>query len=605
MFNNIIYFIIVLLIFNISYPEKAPTGTFLFSLMMFVFCWIIFAGYCRLSFQQLANRNIEYSDSSLTNSYHNLVFRLSILAILLFGINIFVFHLKYWLNQIPGIEHFTVLQGVFALMFFFFYLGTIWYFSYPAYNRIFQVRLGRRSYILSNVRFNAPILFPWFFLSLLYDLLAFVPWSGPKLFLDKPVGQIIFFVVFLSILMVFLPHIIQSWWGCKPFETSDQVIELKDFLNKLGLRYRALLRWPIFEGRMMTAGIMGIIPRFRYILVTDSLMETLNIPELKAVMAHEAGHAKYKHLIYYVIFFLGYMLLFMGSIDIFFVFIVSHPLFQNLMGGEEAQSANLFYFILSVPILITMFVYFRYIMGFFMRNFERQADGYSARTMGTPEPTISALEKIAFLSGKSRDIPSWHHFSIRERVEYLRKTAEEPGLIKQHNKFVVTSFVTFLVFTIGLGYLLNFSPIKQDINNRLVKNLINRELTKDPKNILLLENLAFIYREMGRFEDEIDTYERLLSIDNSQPVALNNLAWLLVTTPEESMREPVRGLELAKRAVELQRIPTFLDTLAEAYFVNGFKQKAIESIKEAILLEKGDKTYFKNQLEKFSKGLSE
>ena len=39
-----------------------------------------------------------------------------------------------------------------------------------------------------------------------------------------------------------------------------------------------------------------------------------------------------------------------------------------------------------------------------MRNFERQADLYSAVAMGTPMLTVSSLEKIAFFSGeKQRD----------------------------------------------------------------------------------------------------------------------------------------------------------------------------------------------------------
>jgi len=68
---------------------------------------------------------------------------------------------------------------------------------------------------------------------------------------------------------------------------------------------------------MMTAGIMGIVPRYRYILVTDSLLETLSLEELKAVLAHEMGHAKYRHLLFYILFFVGYMVLSFGLSDLF------------------------------------------------------------------------------------------------------------------------------------------------------------------------------------------------------------------------------------------------------------------------------------------------
>jgi tetratricopeptide (TPR) repeat protein len=122
---------------------------------------------------------------------------------------------------------------------------------------------------------------------------------------------------------------------------------------------------------------------------------------------------------------------------------------------------------------------------------------------------------------------------------------------------------------------------------------------KEPNNIALLENLAMLYHETGNYKEAIDAYERVLSINDKEPGTLNNLAWLLVTVPDENLKDPKRGLELAKKAIELERTPTFLDTLAEAYWVNGDTEKAIDTIKEAISLEKGDASYYKRQLDKF------
>ncbi len=44
MFNNIIYFIVVLFILNIQYPESIPENSLLFSLTMLFLTWLIFAG---------------------------------------------------------------------------------------------------------------------------------------------------------------------------------------------------------------------------------------------------------------------------------------------------------------------------------------------------------------------------------------------------------------------------------------------------------------------------------------------------------------------------------------------------------------------------------
>jgi len=602
MFNNIIYFIIVLFIFYFAYPSKPPENSLYYTLSMLVFTWIAFALYCRWAFQRFLGRFKEdaVEDGRPTGEYQGLVFRLSILAIFLFALDVNIFYLKYWFQLLPGIQYFSVLHGVLALTLFFVYLNTIWYFSHPAYRLAFRTNVPRRAFIISNMKLNMPILFPWFLLAVTHDVLALTPWGGPESFLNKPKGQFLFFTILITILMIFLPQLIQYWWGCRPFETSEKVRELKVFLQEKGLKYRDLLRWPIFEGRMMTAGIMGIVPRYRYILITDALMEILSMEELKAVVAHEMGHAKYRHLLFYVLFFLGFMILVLGLFNLddpgLYILLIEYLLIRF----SQTLSGHTFLVIYGLSVLAIILVYFRYVMGFFMRNFERQADLHSALTMGSPRPTISSLEKIALLSGKSRELPSWHHFSIKERVDYLWRTIREPGLIKRHHRFVATSFLVYVVCIAGLGYLLNFSPVKQALGYRLISESIRQQLVKDPNNIQLLERLAMVHHEMNDLGEAIRSYEKVILIDPSRAVALNNLAWILVTAPDERLRDKERALVMAKKAVALNRSPVFLDTLAEAFYENGLRHDAIKTITEALSLAKENRGYYEKQLEKFT-----
>jgi len=601
MFNNIIYFIVVLLIFNINYPGNVPENSLPLTLIMLFLSWLVFAGYCRWGFgvlQKRLNHGLT-NDGGLSGQYQRMIVRLSVLAIFLFALAIYFFNLKYWLRLIPGFERFSVLQGMLALSLFMFYLSTIWYFAYPAYQAIFRPGITRESFVLSNLKFNLPILFPWIVLSLVYDLIALSPWAGPGGFLNTAGGQLIFFATFLILLMIFLPGFIGYFWGCTPLKASEKGGELEAFLNEKGFKYRHLLNWPIFEGRMMTAGIMGIVSRYRYILVTDSLLEVLSLEELKAVLAHEMGHAKYRHLYFYILFFVGFMVLSFGLSDVFLYLIYAHPLFINMISSTDPKAISLFYLVLSIPMLLTLFVYFRYIMGFFMRNFERQADLYSAVTMGTPMPAISALERIALLSGKIRDLPSWHHFSIRERVDTLWRTIKDPGLIKRHNRFVAVSFLIYLVCIGVLGYSLNFGPIKRNLNYSFLEKALQQEILKEPGNVALYQTLAMIYHQTEKYKKAIETYERIISLDPDQAESLNNLAWLLATAPDEEYRDRKRSLVLAKKAVSLERSSVFLDTLAEAYYVNGFMPEAVKTIEEAIAVATENRGYYEKQLEKF------
>jgi len=111
-----------------------------------------------------------------------------------------------------------------------------------------------------------------------------------------------------------------------------------------------------------------------------------------------------------------------------------------------------------------------------------------------------------------------------------------------------------------------------------------------------------IYHERGKYKKAIEAYENILGLDQAQPVALNNLAWLLVTVPDENLREYDRALTLAKRAVAHERSPIYLDTLAEAYHVNGYTNEAIKAIDEAIAVANEKREYYEKQRKKFLGG---
>lgn len=601
MFNNILYFIVVLLIFNVSYAETSPDDSLIYSTAGMLVCWAVFAVYCRLRFSvlnQLVNSG-RYPEGALSERYERLNLRLSILAILLFSIDIYFFSFKHWLLAIPGLETLSVVQGLFAIALFLFYLSTIWYLGWPTYRGLFRVHVSRGGFVLSSLRFNLPVLFPWFVLTFLYDLLSLSPWTSTSVFLNGLYGQMLFFAVFLSLLILVMPKFIQYWWGCKPIEASEKGRHLAAFLKNRNFRYRRLLSWPIFEGRLLTAGIMGIVPRYRYILVTDALMSALTTEELESVLAHEMGHARYFHLLFYVLFFVGFMVISLGLSDVYIYMAYMWSPLADLISEDDARSMTIFYLSVAVPMLLTLLIYFRYIMGFFMRHFERQADLYAAAVMGTPAFIISALEKIAYLSGKSRDLPNWHHFSIGQRVACLLKTLHEPGTGKRQNRLVLVSFLIYLASTGIVGYYLNFGDIKTHMAYDLVTKELRQKLAEHPRNVSLGMNLAMVYQQMGKETASRDLYEQIIQWNPQQAVALNNLAWMMLTASNPDLRNKSRALVLAGKAVAIDPEPQYLDTLAEACFQNGLIEEALKIIQEAIHRTRENRDYYESQLRKF------
>ena len=113
-------------------------------------------------------------------------------------------------------------------------------------------------------------------------------------------------------------------------------------------------------------------------------------------------------------------------------------------------------------------------------------------------------------------------------------------------------------------------------------------------------NLGRTLARQGKLEEAIAEFRQAIQIMPNHAGSHNELAWLYATAKDPGLRNPVKALRYAKQAVELdgERTPAYLDTLAEAYYVNNQFDKAMEMEKKAISL-KPDNKFYKEQLRKF------
>jgi tetratricopeptide (TPR) repeat protein len=87
----------------------------------------------------------------------------------------------------------------------------------------------------------------------------------------------------------------------------------------------------------------------------------------------------------------------------------------------------------------------------------------------------------------------------------------------------------------------------------------------------------------GALKEVIAHYDQAVALAPTDPHSRSNLAWVLATSSDASIRDGAKAVELAKQAVSLSggREPLFLRTLAAAYAETGHFSDAIAVIQQA------------------------
>jgi Zn-dependent protease with chaperone function len=609
MFGNFLYFIIVLLIYLTYQPLIETDFSGLETISLFIGLILFFFYFTSFLFRRLEKRIASGYFAHIDSQFHAILMRQSIMAILIFFIDIYLLNLPNFLIDIPIINTIPTFQAILFLGLFVFYLGLVWACAHGVYKKLYGSDISPRDYVLSNITFSLPVLLPWLVFSGFRDLVIALPFEWPGRFLSTAEGEATYFLIFLIIIVIAAPFMIQKFWRCKPLEPGEHRQRIENLCKKAGITCADILYWPIFGGKMITAGVMGLIKKFRYILVTPSLLRLLEPEEIDAVIAHEIGHVKRKHLIFYLLFFASFMLMAMVIFDMVQWLLISTEPFYWVLGKTGFDPQRFISAVSLIFLIFALVIYFRFIFGFYMRNFERQADIFVFTLFESAKPLISTLEKIVTTSGQSADRPNWHHFSIKERIDYLKKCEYDRKWVDKHHRKVKRSIGIFLagMLLIGIvGYQISFGVIRDKLNQNYdsfrqdyIEKMIAKEIQKSPDNPDLYRLLGDLYFNRNDFEGVRDAYEKSIALRHNDPHVLNNLAWLYATCEIESLRNPARALNLAKLAAQIEPSSYVFDTLAESYFVNGMYPEAIEAGERALKLAKDNRSYYKKQLEKF------
>ncbi|TMQ06033.1 MAG: hypothetical protein E6J91_39055 [Deltaproteobacteria bacterium] len=86
--------------------------------------------------------------------------------------------------------------------------------------------------------------------------------------------------------------------------------------------------------------------------------------------------------------------------------------------------------------------------------------------------------------------------------------------------------------------------------------------------------VAELWLDLGAPQQALAAFTAATRLGPQSPVAYNDVAWLLATSPDPAVRDPERAVQVAERSVALWPSANYLDTLAAAYAAAGRWQDA-------------------------------
>ena len=246
--------------------------------------------------------------------------------------------------------------------------------------------------------------------------------------------RVAFSACVLGLFVLCMPSILRNTWRTDPLTPGPQREMLENLAARAGFRCRDLLIWHTGH-RMANAAVVGMTPRTRVVLLSDSLLSMLPSRELGAVFAHEIAHALRHHVIIFLLWTLAF---FMGAeLAVTWVSEWAH-----------AQASAPLWLGAGLVLVLALGWYLGF--GWLSRRFELEADLTGVELTNDPAALVSALELVG---GRYREAGGWRHFSTAERVAFVERAHWDPGLGQRLQRTLRRWAIALSVLVLALGSL--------------------------------------------------------------------------------------------------------------------------------------------------------
>lgn len=382
------------------------------------------------------------------------------------GLFVWLCHDRGWAAWAPG---YTAAIAPWVL-----FQCVLWWSLAPVIRQAGDARWSRAGLVLHHLRFD------------LAPILAVLPVVDLSILIGERTGMINWFTgeygliltlagstLLIGGILIVLPTLLVPLWGARPLPPGELRDALEADCAASGLPHARLRVWGTPGGHIHNAVALGLPPGPRWVLVSADLLNDLPLDQVRAVVGHELGHHRHRHLVSYVWFALaanaGFSTLcrvLLGSCDANGL-PLPPPFYQGdatigtvfALPGAAQLPVDLVIGLTVAPLVLLLW---RVLFGVLSRACERQADIAGAE-LTSAKHMAGALQAVARLSRTPETAPSWRHRPIAERVAFLAGMAGTPGIAQAHHKLVRDMrllIIASLALLVALAAGMHFSPLR-------------------------------------------------------------------------------------------------------------------------------------------------
>ena len=199
-----------------------------------------------------------------------------------------------------------------------------------------------------------------------------------------------FLLVFGIFMMYISPYVIEPlFFKFEPVKAEGLEENIRQLMKRAGLKVSRVFQVDASRRSRHSNAYFTGIGRVKRIVLFDTLIEQMTQDELLAVLAHEVGHWKKRHVLKRMV---------LSEVSAFFGLLVTYYLlgWDGLPGMVGMENASFYARIVIVGFLGTLALFpLTPLFSYLSRKDEREADRFATELTGHPEAMASALVKLS------------------------------------------------------------------------------------------------------------------------------------------------------------------------------------------------------------------